>query len=49
MLFSNTIFDNEKVVNQTEVFQYITILTALSIDVDKTVDAWEQMLRIFNG
>jgi hypothetical protein len=45
-LFENTIFNNEKVVKQTECFEYAKILVPLNTNLDLTLIIWDKVFSI---
>lgn len=45
-LFENTIFNNEKVVHQTDCFQYAKILIPLNTNLDLTLIIWDKVFSI---
>jgi len=48
MMFSDTIFDNRKVVQQSRAFQYIQILYPLNFYTDETIKIYESLNRLLN-
>jgi len=43
LMFEDTIFDNTKPVNQTEMFQYASILIPLNKNPQMTILIWERL------
>ena len=48
LMFEDTIFDNTKPVNQTEMFQYASILIPLNKNPQMTILIWERLCKMIS-
>ena len=48
-MFKNTIFDNTKVVEQIEAFQYIDVLQPLNLYTKQTIALYVTINKVLNG
>jgi len=48
-MFSNTIFDNTKVVKQSHSYQYISILWPLNAQTEITMQLYDKIIRMVGG
>jgi len=48
-MFSNTIFDNTKVVKQRYSYQYISIIWPLNEQTEITIQLYDKIIRMLSG
>lgn len=48
LMFENTIFDNTKPVQQTEMFEYASILIPLNKNPKMTIFIWERLCKMIS-